>query len=80
MVTAIIKAVPPDEFEEISILIPDWRRKFLSLVQREKRIKYHRLAMPSIPADIRTELRTKNYFDLILEQDRNQHFLIPRTD
>ena len=80
MVNAVIKNVPPDEFEEISIHMAEWRTKFLNLAQQGKRIKYHVHNMPTIPKEIKAELVKMNYFDLMLEQDGGQHFLIPKSD
>jgi len=80
MNTAIIKAVPRDEFEEISIHMPEWKTKFLHLVKLGKRIRYYARNMPLIPQEIRAELERMSYVDLILEQDQVQHFLIPRAD
>jgi hypothetical protein len=56
MNTAIIKAVPRDEFEDISIHMPEWKTKFLNLVKLGKRIRYYAHTMPIIPKEIRAEL------------------------
>jgi len=80
MVPVIIKTVPAGDFEEISIHMPDWKTKFLSLALQGKHIKYYVHTMPTIPKDIFAELRGMRYFDLILEGECRQHFLIPRSD
>jgi len=80
MVTAVIKTVPAVDFEEISVHMAEWRTKFLNLAQQGKPIKYQVRNMPTIPKDIKAELVKMNYFDLILELDRGQHFLMPKSD
>ena len=80
MNTVIIKTAPRDEFEEISIHMPDWKMKFLNLVKLGKRIRYDVHNMPLIPQEIQAELNELNYVDLILDQAQVQHFLIRRSD
>ena len=77
MNTALIKTVPPGDFEEVSIHTPDWCAHFLRLVQEGKRIRYGLYTMPNIPKDIQDELSRRSYRDLILEDDQWQHFLVP---
>jgi hypothetical protein len=75
---SIIKAVPPGDFEEISIHLPDWKTQFLTFVQQRKRIKYDAYTMPNISKEIQEELSKRSYCDLILERDHCQHFLVPK--
>ena len=77
MNTILIKSVPPGDFEEVSIHMPDWQERFLMLVQERKPIKYDVDTMPNLSKDIKDELDKRSYCHLILESDQDQHFLTP---
>ena len=79
MNTIIIKSVPPGDFEDISIDMPDWQARFLKLVQDEKPIKYIVYTMPNLSKEIQDELSKRGYRDLILDSYKDQHYLAPRT-
>jgi len=79
MNTVITKSIPPGDFEEISIELPDWEAHLLKLVQEGKPIKYRRCNMPMIPRNIRAELSRRSYCNHILENDKEQHFLVPKS-
>jgi hypothetical protein len=70
----------PHPFEEISIEMTDWKATFLNLIQQGKRIHYDVHTMPTIAKEIRAELNKWNYFDFILEPDRDHHFLVPKSN
>lgn len=75
----IIKTVPPGDFEDISIEMPDWQARFLKLVQDEKHLKYDVYTMPNPSKEIQDELSKRGYRDFILDGDKDQHFLAPKT-
>ncbi len=75
----IIPSVPPGDFEDISVDMPDWQARFLKLVQDEKAIKYDVYTMPNLSKEIQDELNKRGYRYLILDSDKNQHFLAPKT-
>ena len=79
MNTILTKSVPPGDFEEISIEMPDWQARFLTLIQKEARIKYDVYAMPTLSKEIKDELSRRSYCDVILESDKDQHFLVPKS-
>jgi hypothetical protein len=79
MNTVIIKSVPQGDFEEISIYMPDWQSRFLKLVQEEKLIKYDVYTMPTLSKEVQEELSKRSYCHLILDSDKDKHFLVPRT-
>jgi hypothetical protein len=73
----LTKTVPALNFEDVSIHIPDWQIFFHKLVQDERPIKYDVYTMPVISAEIQAELSKHGYVHLILDSDKDQHFLIP---
>jgi len=75
----IIQSVPPGDFEDISIHMPDWQARFLKLIQDEKLIKYNVNRMPNLSKEIEDELSERGYRDLILDSDKNRHFLATKT-
>ena len=77
MNTILIKSVPPGDFEEVSIHMADWQARFLTLIQKEARIKYDVYAMPTLSKDIQDELSRQRYCHFILESDHGKHFLAP---
>jgi hypothetical protein len=77
MNTILINSIPPGEFEEVSIHMPDWQARLLKLVQGRKPIKYDVDTMPNLSKDIQDELGKRSYCHLILESDQDQHFLRP---
>jgi hypothetical protein len=58
--------------------MPNWQTYFTTLVQHEKPIKYDVYTMPVISAEIQEELSKRDYVHLILDSNKDQHFLIPR--
>ena len=77
MNTILIKSVPPGDFEEISIHMPDWQARFLKLIQERKPVKYDVYTMPTLSANVQDELSKQHYCHLILENDHDKHFLTP---
>jgi len=77
MNTILTKSVPPGEFEEVSIEMPDWQARFIKLAQERNPIKYHVCTMPTLSKDIQDELIKQHYCHLILESDHDKHFLTP---
>jgi len=73
----LIKSVPPGDFEQISIQMPDWQARFLKLVQERKPVKYDVYTMPTLSKDIQDELSRQSYCHLILQSDHDKHFLTP---
>ena len=74
----VVKDVPLGDFEEISILMPQWATRFFALVANKRLIKFNLLNMPTLGQDIRNALNQKGYRELILQDDHDQHFLIPK--
>lgn len=77
MNTSLVKAVPPGDFAEISVLMNGWQTKFESLVSENRPIKYDMYPMPGIPPELCRRLDQQGYTDLVLEKDQWQHFLVP---
>jgi hypothetical protein len=79
MNTVIVKSIPPGDFEEINVYMPDWQTRFHKLVEEEKPIKYDVYTMPNLPKEIQDELGRRGYRHLILDNDKDQHFLYPKA-
>ena len=77
MNTTLTKSVPPGDFEEVSIHMPDWQARFHKLIQDGKLIKYNVHTMPNFSKNIQAELSKRSYCLWILESDQDQHFLTP---
>ena len=77
MNTILTKTVPAFNFEEVSIHMTDWQVFFIKLVQDDRPIKYDVYSMPVIPTEIQDELDKRGYVHLILDSDKDQHFLVP---
>ena len=80
MNTSLVKSVPNGVFVEVSVLMRDWKNKFETLVSQKRPIRYDMYPLPGIPGEIRSDLDKNGYQDLILENDRWQHFLIPKSN
>jgi hypothetical protein len=80
MNTSLVKSAPQGDFVEVSALMKDWETKFQSLVSQKRPIKYDMYPMPNIPPEFKNRLTQQGYQDLILENDRWQHFLIPTSN
>ena len=74
----LVKEAPLGEFEEISIEMLDWEAEFLDMVANQKLIKYNVYNMPTLSQDIKAALYMNEYRDLILQDDHDQHFLLPK--
>ena len=80
MNTSLVKKAPQGDFAEISVLMKGWEIKFQLLVSQKRPIKYDMYPHPNIPPDISARLNQQGYQDLILENDRWQHFLVPKSN
>ena len=80
MNTSLVKSAPQGDFVEISVLMRDWQIKFQMSVSQRRPIKYDMYPMPDIPQEFKNRLNQQGYQDLILENDRWQHFLVPNSN
>ena len=80
MNTSLVKSVPQGDFVEISVLMRGWETKFLTLVSQKQPIKYDMYPLPNIPQEFKNRLDQQGYNDLVLENDRWQHFLVPNSN
>jgi len=80
MNTSLVKSAPQGDFVEVSVLMKGWETKFHTLVSQKRPIKYDMYPMPAIPPDFQHRLSQQGYQDLILENDRWQHFLVPKSN
>ena len=58
----------------------DWEAKFQALLSQKRPIKYDMYPIMGIPPKFRDRLCQQGYQDLILEDDRWQHFLVPQSN
>ena len=77
MNTSLVKAGPNGDFAEVSVLTNGWEAKFQTLVGQKRPIKFDMYPVQNIPHEIKTNLSQQGYHDLVLENDRWQHFLVP---
>jgi hypothetical protein len=80
MHTSLVKTAPPGDFAEVSVLMQGWEIKFQMLVGQKRPVKFDMYPRPNIPAEIHDRLTQHGYKDLILENDRWQHFLVPTAN
>lgn len=77
MNTLLVKFAPQGDFVEISALMRGWETRFQTLVSQRRPIKYDMYPLPDIPQEFQNRLKQEGYSDLIIENDRWQHFLVP---
>jgi hypothetical protein len=77
MNTSLVKTAPQGDFAEISVLMQGWEIKFQMLVSQKQPVKFDMYPRPNIPPEINERLNQQGYHDLVLENDRWQHFLVP---
>jgi hypothetical protein len=80
MNTSLVKLVPQGDFAEVSVLMKDWETQFQTLVSQNRPIKYDVYPNTDIPQEMQDRLGQQGYHDLILENDRWQHFLVPNSN
>jgi hypothetical protein len=80
MNTSLVKSAPLGDFVEVSALFSGWETKFQTLVSQRKPIKYDMYPKPGIPLELMSRLHQQGYQDLVLENDRWQHFLVPKSN
>ena len=76
--TSLVKSAPPGDFAEISVLMRGWETRLHTLVSQNRPIKFDMYPRPGIPLEIQGRLRQQGYSDLVPENDRWQHFLVPK--
>jgi hypothetical protein len=77
--TSFVKSAPQGDFVEVSALMDSWETKFQTLVSQKKPIWFDMFPKRNIPPDIMNLLSQRGYQDLILANDRWQHFLVPNS-
>lgn len=78
MHTSLVKTAPQGDFAEVSVLMQGWEIKFQLLVSQKQPVKFDMYPRPAIPPEFQDRLNQHGYQDLILENDRWQHFLVPK--
>ena len=80
MNTSLVKSVPNGVFAEVSVLMSGWENVFEKLIRQKQPIRYDMYPLPGLPTQIRDHLVENGYQDLVLENDRWQHFLVPTSN
>lgn len=65
---------------EVSVLMNGWETQFQTFVSQNRPIRYDMYPQPEIPREIQSRLEQQGYSDLIVENDRWQHFLVPNPN
>lgn len=77
MNTSLVKSIPQGNFEEVSVLMHDWQNKFEALLSEHRPIKIDVYPSPNALSSVSQRLDQHGYHDLVIENDRWQHFLLP---
>jgi hypothetical protein len=77
MNTSLVKSIPQGDFADVSVLMRGWETQVHALISQNRPIKFDMYPQPSIPQEIKIRLQLEGYSDLIPENDRWQHFLVP---
>ena len=80
MNTSLVKAVPVGAFADVSVLRNGWQDNLALLVSQKKRIRYDMYPLSGMPPELTNHLERQGYSDLVLENDRWQHFLVPQPN
>jgi hypothetical protein len=77
MNTSFVKSVPLGDFAEVSALMRGWEGKLQTFAKQKRPIRYDIYPLERIPQEIQNQLKQQGYCDLVLNNDRWQHFLVP---
>lgn len=80
MNTSLVKSIPQGDFAEVSVLMRDWQAKFEALLSQNRPIKIDVYPSPSVLPSLYQRLDQHGYRDLVIENDRWQHFLLPEPN
>ncbi len=80
MNTSLVKTAPQGDFTEVSSLVAGWEARLHALASQHRKIKCDRYPLPEIPPEIQNRLHQQGYTEQVLENDRWQHFFVPKTD
>jgi hypothetical protein len=70
--------MPQGDFVEVTPLRDGWEIKFRMLAGQKQPIKFDMYPKRNIPPELDILLTQEGYHDLVLENDRWQHFLMPK--
>jgi len=77
MKTIFVKSVPVGDFAEVSVFMDDWETRFQTLIGQKQSIKFDMYPKSGIPDRINECLGRQGYHDLVIDNDRWQHYLVP---
>ena len=77
MNTSLVKTKPPGDFVRISFLMKDCQTKLETLVSENRAILYDMYPQLALPPELQSRLKQSGYCDLVIENDRWQHCLVP---
>ena len=80
MNTSLVKTKPQGDFVAVSFLMGGWKEQFANLIREKHPICYDMYPLPSIPSEFRARLQDEGYSDLVPENDRWEHYLIPKSN
>ena len=79
MNTSLIKSQPTGDFVEISVLMSDWENRIQTLINQNRPIKFDIYPRSDIFHTIQDQLANQGYSELIPENDRWLHYLVPKS-
>jgi hypothetical protein len=78
MNTSLVKTKPQGDYVAVSVLVTGWQEQFGNLIREKRPICYDMYPFQTIPPEFQTRLRDEGYSDLVPENDRWEHYLVPK--
>lgn len=75
-----MKSVPGGDFAEISVLMENWETRFQTLIGQKQAIMFDMYPKSGFPDQIKEYLCRQGYHDLVINNDRWQHYLVPDSN
>ncbi len=80
MNTSLVKNKPQGDFVAVSVLVNGWKEQFANLIREKRAICFDMYPFKTIPPEIQAGLLDEGYSDLVPENDRWEHYLVPKSD
>ena len=80
MNTSLVKTKPQGDFVAVSVLVTGWKEQFENLIHEKRPICYDMYPLKFIPPEFEARLRNEGYSDLVPENDRWEHYLVPKLN
>jgi hypothetical protein len=80
MNTSLVKTKPPGDFVAVSVFVTGWKEQFENLIREKRPICYDMYPFKTIPPEFQARLQDEGYSDLVPENDRWEHYLVPKSN